>query len=55
MGYYNSSEDGYPDTLKKVDDNKDAFDMRKAMARDKGRSVRSDGRNHKCYPHDVRF
>lgn len=55
VGYYNSSEDGYPDTLKKVDDNKDAFDMRKAMARDKAKSVRPDGRNHKCYPHDVRF
>ncbi|CAI4848467.1 AVB_G0056140.mRNA.1.CDS.1 [Saccharomyces cerevisiae] len=55
VGYYNSAEDGYPDTLKKVDDNKDAFDMRKAMARDRNRSVRPDGRSHKCYPHDVRF
>lgn len=55
VGYYNSSEDGYPSTLKVVDDDKDAFDMRKSMPRDQGRSVRTDGRKHKCYPHDVRF
>ena len=55
VGYYNSSEDGYPDSLKKIKDDKDAFDMRKGMNRDKGRSIRSDGRRQKCYPHDVRF
>lgn len=55
VGYYNSNEDGYPSTLKIVDDDKDAFDMRKSMSRDQGRSVRADGRRHKCYPHDVRF
>lgn len=55
VGYYNSSEDGYPETLKTVNDDKDAFDMRKAMSRDKGRSIRTDGRRHRCYPHDVKF
>ncbi|CCD22615.1 peptide alpha-N-acetyltransferase complex B subunit NAT3 NDAI_0A04590 [Naumovozyma dairenensis CBS 421] len=55
VGYYNTPEDGYPETLKKIDDDKDAYDMRKSMGRDKGKSVRDDGRNHKCYPHDVRF
>ncbi|AQZ14805.1 NAT3 (YPR131C) [Zygosaccharomyces parabailii] len=55
VGYYNSSEDGYPETLKTVNDDKDAFDMRKAMSRDKGRSIRADGRRHRCYPHDVKF
>ncbi|KAL3235107.1 hypothetical protein RNJ44_02895 [Nakaseomyces bracarensis] len=55
IGYYNSPQDGYPSTLKKVNDDKDAFDMRKGMKRDKGKSTRSDGRKHKCYPHDVRF
>lgn len=55
IGYYNSAEDGYPKSLKHVDDNKDAFDMRKGMERDKGKSVRKDGRKFKCYPHDVRF
>lgn len=55
VGYYNSSEDGYPETLKHADDDKDAYDMRKSMPRDHGRSVRIDGRKHKCYPHDVRF
>lgn len=55
VGYYNSAEDGYPETLKKTNADKDAFDMRKSMARDKGKSVRKDGRNHKCYPHDVKF
>ncbi|EDO18327.1 hypothetical protein Kpol_1039p76 [Vanderwaltozyma polyspora DSM 70294] len=55
IGYYNSSEDGYPNTLKKVNDDKDAFDMRKSMQRDKGRSTIADGRKNKCYPHDVKF
>lgn len=55
IGYYNSQQDGYPSTLKKVNDDKDAFDMRKSMARDNGKSTRKDGRKHKCYPHDVRF
>lgn len=55
IGYYNSSDDGYPLNLKTVEDDKDAFDMRKSMPRDRGRSVRADGRKHKCYPHDVRF
>ena len=55
VGYYNSSEDGYPETLKTINDDKDAFDMRKAMSRDKGRSIRADGRRHSCYPHDVKF
>lgn len=55
VGYYNSQKDGYPSSLKKVNDDKDAFDMRKSMPRDKGKSTRKDGRKHKCYPHDVRF
>ncbi|CDF90814.1 probable N-terminal acetyltransferase B complex catalytic subunit NAT3 [Zygosaccharomyces bailii ISA1307] len=55
VGYYNSSEDGYPETLKTINDDKDAFDMRKAMSRDKGRSISADGRRHRCYPHDVKF
>ncbi|SMN22325.1 similar to Saccharomyces cerevisiae YPR131C NAT3 Catalytic subunit of the NatB N-terminal acetyltransferase [Maudiozyma saulgeensis] len=55
VGYYNQPSDGYPETLKKINDDKDAFDMRKGMARDKGKSVRTDGRKHKCYPHDVKF
>ncbi|CCF55969.1 hypothetical protein KAFR_0A05340 [Kazachstania africana CBS 2517] len=55
VGYYNSNEDGYPETLKKINDGKDAFDMRKAMARDKGQNIRKDGRKHKCYPHEVKF
>lgn len=55
VGYYNSSDDGYPSSLNSTNDDKDAFDMRKAMQRDQNRSVRADGRKHKCYPHDVRF
>ncbi|QLG73618.1 hypothetical protein HG535_0F01290 [Zygotorulaspora mrakii] len=55
IGYYSSGDDGYPTSLKNTDDNTDAFDMRKSMPRDKERSIRNDGRKHKCYPHDVRF
>lgn len=55
IGYYNSPADGYPLTLKKTDDDKDAFDMRKSMVRDEGRSIRKNGRNEKCYPHEVKF
>lgn len=55
VGYYNSQDDGYPLSLKKIHDDKDAFDMRKAMKRDGGKSIRSDGEKHKCYPHEVRF
>ncbi|SCU84002.1 LAFA_0D07382g1_1 [Lachancea sp. 'fantastica'] len=55
VGYYNSSGDFYPNALNKIHDDKDAFDMRKGMQRDKGHSTRSDGRKHRCYPHDVRF
>ncbi|CCH60337.1 hypothetical protein TBLA_0C05390 [Henningerozyma blattae CBS 6284] len=55
VGYYNSSEDGYPNTLKYIDDDKDAFDMRLGMERDLGKSIRKDGRNFKCYPHDIKF
>lgn len=55
VGYYNDGSESYPTTLKFIHDDKDAFDMRKSMDRDQGRSVRKDGRKHKCYPHDVRF
>ncbi|CAR24366.1 N-acetyltransferase domain-containing protein [Lachancea thermotolerans] len=55
VGYYNSSADSYPTGLNKIHDDKDAFDMRKAMARDGGRSIRKDGRKHRCFPHEVRF
>ncbi|AET39488.1 peptide alpha-N-acetyltransferase complex B subunit NAT3 Ecym_4443 [Eremothecium cymbalariae DBVPG len=55
VGYYNSLEDGYPNSLNKVDDDKDAFDMRKSMKRDEGRSTRENGRKNRCYPHHVRF
>lgn len=55
IGYYNSSSDGYPQTLKFTNDDKDAFDMRLGMERDKGKSIRKDGRNFKCYPHDIKF
>lgn len=55
VGYYNSQSDGYPNDLKTINDDKDAFDMRKSMPRDKGLSIRSNGRKYKCYPHDVKF
>ncbi|CCE62947.1 hypothetical protein TPHA_0D03110 [Tetrapisispora phaffii CBS 4417] len=55
VGYYNTAGDGYPETLKKCNDDKDAFDMRKGMIRDKGKSIRSDGRKHRCFPHDIKF
>lgn len=55
VGYYNSMEDGYPKSLSKLHDDKDAFDMRKSMARDEGKSVRSDGRKNRCFPHEVKF
>ncbi|SCV03008.1 LAMI_0H04742g1_1 [Lachancea mirantina] len=55
VGYYNSLEDGYPKTLNNIHSNKDAFDMRRAMTRDEGHSIRSDGRKHRCFPHDVKF
>lgn len=55
VGYYNGSTEPYPSDLKKCIDDKDAFDMRKGMARDKGRSTRSDGKKHKCFPHEVVF
>ncbi|SCU80116.1 LADA_0B05138g1_1 [Lachancea dasiensis] len=55
VGYYNSSQDKYPSNLNKVHDDKDAFDMRKGMERSCGRSIRSDGRKNRCFPHDVRF
>ncbi|CEP60339.1 peptide alpha-N-acetyltransferase complex B subunit NAT3 LALA0_S01e08482g [Lachancea lanzarotensis] len=55
VGYYNSSGDQYPNALNKIHDDKDAFDMRKGMQRDKGRSTRTEGRKNRCYPHDVRF
>ncbi|SCW02378.1 LAFE_0F05116g1_1 [Lachancea fermentati] len=55
VGYYNSAEDNYPNTLTKIQDDKDAFDMRKGMKRDAGRSTRSDGRKQRCFPHDVKF
>lgn len=55
IGYYNGAKEPYPSDLKTTNDDKDAFDMRKGMTRDKGRSTRSDGRKHKCYPHEVAF
>lgn len=55
IGYYNGPKEPYPSDLKKFNDDKDAFDMRKGMARDKGGSTRSDGRKYKCYPHEVVF
>ncbi|CDR36980.1 CYFA0S01e06084g1_1 [Cyberlindnera fabianii] len=54
VGYY-GNDSPYPTSTSKIDDQKDAFDMRKAMKRDQGRSIRSDGRNHKVLPHEVRF
>lgn len=53
VGYYGNGN-WVPNT-KMVNDDKDAFDMRKGMARDKGRSTRPDGREHRCLPHDVTF
>lgn len=55
VGYYNGPKEPYPNDLKSLNIDKDAFDMRKGMARDKGQSTRKDGRNHKCYPHQVVF
>ncbi|AMD20713.1 HDL031Wp [Eremothecium sinecaudum] len=55
VGYYNSPEDGYPRSLKKINDDKDAFDMRKGMVRDHGRSTRPEGWKQYCFPHDIKF
>ncbi|CCK68434.1 peptide alpha-N-acetyltransferase complex B subunit NAT3 KNAG_0A07820 [Huiozyma naganishii CBS 8797] len=55
VGYYNGPDDPYPDSTKTISDEKDAFDMRKSMARDKGKSTRKDGRSQRCLPQDVRF
>lgn len=52
-GYY-SGGNGVPSTSR-LNDESDAYDMRKAMRRDGGRSVRSDGRVHRCLPEDVQF
>lgn len=55
VGYYNSVKDGYPKSCNKLNDDKDAYDMRKSMKRDMNRSIRNDGKFHRCYPHDVKF
>ncbi|KAH3680177.1 hypothetical protein WICPIJ_008358 [Wickerhamomyces pijperi] len=55
VGYYGNEDDPYPDNTTKIRDDKDAFDMRKGMARDNGKSTRKDGRSHRCLPHDIRF
>lgn len=55
IGYYNTNEDGYPSSLKRKNDEKDAFDMRKSMNRDQGKSIRTDGLKNYCFPHEVRF
>lgn len=55
VGYYGGEDDPYPRDTKTIHDGRDAFDMRKGMARDLGRSTRADGREHRCLPHDVKF
>ncbi|AGO11809.1 AaceriADR038Cp [[Ashbya] aceris (nom. inval.)] len=55
VGYYNTAEEYRLHSLKVLREDKDAFDMRKAMSRDCGRSVRPNGRKHLCHPHEVRF
>ncbi len=54
IGYY-GGEHEYPQDTSVVNDLKDAFDMRKSMERDLGESVRSDGREHRVLPHEIRF
>ncbi|CCH42302.1 hypothetical protein BN7_1846 [Wickerhamomyces ciferrii] len=54
VGYY-GGEYEYPSDTSSINDNKDAFDMRKAMRRDEGKSIRSDGREHRVLPHEVTF
>jgi N-terminal acetyltransferase B complex catalytic subunit len=55
VGYYSGADDLLPLDTKRINDEKDAYDMRKSMARDQGRSTRRDGREHRCLPEDVRF
>lgn len=55
IGYYGGENDEYPTYQTKNDDNKDAYDMRKAMERNKGKSVRKDGKEHRCLPHEITF
>ena len=55
VGYYGGQEDPYPTDTTKIDNQKDADDMRKAMDRNEGKSVRSGGREHRCLPHEVVF
>lgn len=52
VGYYGGNERPVMD---RINDDKDAFDMRKSMKRDAGRSVRADGRDQRCLPQDVVF
>lgn len=54
VGYY-GGEYEYPRNTDTINDLKDAYDMRKSMARDQGRSTRVDGREHRVLPHEVRF
>jgi N-terminal acetyltransferase B complex catalytic subunit len=55
VGYYGGEQDPYPTASTRNDDTKDAFDMRRAMSRNNGESVRDDGRLHRCLPHEVVF
>lgn len=54
IGYY-GGEYEYPIDTSTINDLKDAYDMRKSMKRDEGKSVRKDGREHRVLPHEVRF
>lgn len=59
VGYYNNSNDinTASANLKnlKNNDEKDAFDMRLSMPRNDNKSIRKDGKNHRCLPQDVKF
>ncbi|GMM35008.1 peptide alpha-N-acetyltransferase complex B subunit [Saccharomycopsis crataegensis] len=53
VGYYGSNPNP---SVKDVDDDTDAYDMRKAMMRDtKKQSVRANGRDVRVLPHEINF
>jgi N-terminal acetyltransferase B complex catalytic subunit len=55
VGYYGTEDDEYPTNTSKLNDLKDAFDMRKGMKRDGGRCMAGGGRDNRCLPHEVVF
>ncbi|SSD59594.1 probable N-terminal acetyltransferase B complex catalytic subunit NAT3 [Saccharomycodes ludwigii] len=53
VGYYG---DGSNNSLKNIDDDNDAYDMRLALSSDPdGKSIRRNGKEVRCLPSDVRF